>query len=607
MRLSGRFRIATALLTGLPAFALAAGPNDSPDKALHLIEGTMSGSTKGATADGVSGLMPQSPDLWYEYIAPEAGQLIVETCGSSFDTFLELWDGPPGKGGQLVAFNDDECDNQSVIIADMRADQIYTIRVAGANSAVGDFKLTIKAVPVTPPHAFVGVQVGEGGIAAPPVGPDVVYTDCQDVSNYGAIAGVRGYALGSYTCNVGTSDLRWGGSWQGSPSLAMNAYRLHNGRLEQIGLSFVKQACCAAAGSGCGIACNGVGGSMLGSGCLDVYSSGWNGGQSRLGARSGINAFTGAHTLATTTSGDAIFKRLQIRESDLRSTNFPGALYFVEGAYVTTDDATINPYNNSSYRRVTVSQTTFDMTPTGSTQVGIPAIRAWRAHGLGLNLVDTRVMDTEFDIPFEGRFLMAHKVTDLTGGAYRYEYAIYNLNSDRSGGSVAFNIPAGAVISNAGFKDVDYHSGEPYSNADWVIEQVNGQLVFRSPQTYAQNANSNALRWGTMYTFWFECNRPPTGTNGRLTFGLFKPAPSVPNAPASVQVVARVPMDIKGDLNCDGAVNNFDVDPFVHALVSPETYAVSYPGCRMMNADMDSSNSVTMFDIDPFLVALGAN
>jgi hypothetical protein len=64
-------------------------------------------------------------------------------------------------------------------------------------------------------------------------GPDVITNDIPDIANHGAVGGIRAYTLGSGTCNIGTSDLEWVND--GSPGYAMNAYRLANGRLEQIG------------------------------------------------------------------------------------------------------------------------------------------------------------------------------------------------------------------------------------------------------------------------------------------------------------------------------------------------------------------------------------
>ncbi|MCA9256884.1 MAG: hypothetical protein KDA33_14645, partial [Phycisphaerales bacterium] len=111
---------------------------------------------------------------------------------------------------------------------------------------------------------------------------DVVYTDCTNIATYGPVGGMYAYALSSTTCNMGSVALLWGTSHNGTPALAMNAYRIHDGRLEQIGQGWVKHSCCAAAGNQCGIPCTGGGGSQLGAGCSDGYGAGYNGGHSRL-------------------------------------------------------------------------------------------------------------------------------------------------------------------------------------------------------------------------------------------------------------------------------------------------------------------------------------
>jgi len=55
------------------------------------------------------------------------------------------------------------------------------------------------------------------------------------------------------------------------------------------------------------------------------------------------------------------------------------------------------------------------------------------------------------------------------------------------------------------------------------------------------------------------------------------------------------------DLNCDGAVNNFDIDPFVLALVDPVGYAQRFPGCDRLLGDANGDGEVNNFDIDPFV------
>jgi len=59
-----------------------------------------------------------------------------------------------------------------------------------------------------------------------------------------------------------------------------------------------------------------------------------------------------------------------------------------------------------------------------------------------------------------------------------------------------------------------------------------------------------------------------------------------------------------GDLNCDGAINVFDIDPFVLAMVDPAGYAAEYPGCDAMLADANHDGVVNVFDIDPFVACL---
>lgn len=419
-------------------------------------------------------------------------------------------------------------------------------------------------------------------------GPDVLYTDCQSIWNYGAIEGIRGYAIDSYTCNVGTEDLLWGFEHDGVPALAMNAYRLLDGRLEQIGMSWVKHSCCAFAGDGCGIECNGNDGSMLGVGCRDVYGAAWNGGQHQLGLRSDINALTGEVLPATGGAGDEIFKRLQIAEADLEA---PEALYFIEGVYVSPDDAQAgNALNNASYKRVTVGGS-FNLTPVDDIFAGSPAIFAWQDHGLGVGSPDDSVQIMAADLPDEGRFLVAGKASELGEGLWRYAYAVYNHNSHRSAGSFTVPLPAGATASGIGFHDVDYHSGEVYDNTDWAATVDSNGVRWSSPATYAQNPDSNALRWGTMYTFWFDVDAPPV--DGSVTLGLFRPG-----APASMSISMLAPSagpPCPADFNGDGVVGPVDLATLLGAWGQ-------CPGCP---SDLDGDEEVGPIDLATILGAWG--
>ena len=59
-----------------------------------------------------------------------------------------------------------------------------------------------------------------------------------------------------------------------------------------------------------------------------------------------------------------------------------------------------------------------------------------------------------------------------------------------------------------------------------------------------------------------------------------------------------------GDLNCDGAFNGGDIDPFFLALGDPAAYAIAFPNCDPLLGDMNGDGAVNGGDIDPFFQCL---
>jgi len=59
-----------------------------------------------------------------------------------------------------------------------------------------------------------------------------------------------------------------------------------------------------------------------------------------------------------------------------------------------------------------------------------------------------------------------------------------------------------------------------------------------------------------------------------------------------------------GDLNCDGVVDGFDIQPFVLALTDPAGYKLAYPDCDLNNADCNGDGAIDGFDIQPFVALL---
>ena len=424
-------------------------------------------------------------------------------------------------------------------------------------------------------------------------GPDITHQEIQDALRYAntngtPINGKYGYAWGSYTCNLGDTALAWTNG--GTPALAMNAYRLYDGRLIQIGLGNAKHACCVANGSGCGT-CS-TAGTGLRAGCRDIYSAGFNGGQSRLGPRSGINPYAATFSSIPGGTGDAIWRRVQVDVADMNATTYPGAQYFAEGVYVCAAEQPAQQLNNATYRPMLVANTgtapTYVWSVTGSTQSGTPAIYAWRDSGLGPGVPDPSVVINPVDVPGEGRFIVGGKATNLGGGQWRYDYAVFNLNSHQSGSGFSIPLHPSVAITNVGFSAPDYHSGEVYSNADWVSSRCSSKLSWSSPETFAQNPNTNALRWGTMYNFWFTSTQAPAADGGPATIALFRPGtvseiaadrlpiPASPGCTADFNAVNGVStqdlfdflgawfaIDPRADFNCTNGVSVQDVFDFV--------------------------------------------
>lgn len=394
-------------------------------------------------------------------------------------------------------------------------------------------------------------------------GPDVIVGELPDVWHWtgsGAIGGMRAYSVATTSCNIGDEEFSWVELTNKHPVICQNMYRLNNGRFEQIGMSWLKHGFCALQGTVCG-ACTPAGGGCtdaLGVGCSDPYSSQLNGSQTRLGPRFEVDPTKGFFPFPFSnpggTTGNNIFKRLQVPESDLTT---PGALYFVEGQYIHQEDAGAgNGNNNASYRRIAVNAN-FSITTQGSTEREKPAIHAWRDHGNGVNNPDNTVTIFNADAGVGDRIIAASKVTDLGSGTWHYEYAVHNLNSDRAAGGISIPIVAGTVVTNVGFHDVDYHSGEPYDNTDWTSSVSSSDVSWSSPQTFAQNPNSNALRWGTMYNFYFDANVPPE--TGDMTISYFKPGTT-----SSIAATLEVPAGESPDCN-----NNSIDDPCDVSCAAP--------------------------------------
>jgi hypothetical protein len=437
----------------------------------------------------------------------------------------------------------------------------------------------------------------DGGAAA--IGADVIVGAITPPVKYGAatINGVSmmAYSIGTVSCNIGDQQLEWYASPDPRhPFIPMNAYRLKGGRFEQIGMSWGKHGFCALQQSLCG-SCTPAGGgcpSLLGVGCSDPYDASLNGSQGGLGPRHEVNAATGAFPgtfgVGMPSPNPTVGRRLQMAAGDLNPAQNQGAIYYFEAQYIHPQDAAAgNKHNNASYTRFLVGTLTggsYNITTTGQTITQKPAIDAWRSW-------DADVVSRNVDVPNDGRFIVAESVRSLGAAGWHYEYAIFNLNSDRSGRSFSVPVGAGANVTNVGFKDVDYHSGEPFSPTDWTATVANGAVTWTGGD-HSVDPNSNALRFATLYNFWFDSDQPPTSVTGAL--GLFKPGPA--GAPSSMSVATRGPAAASNpaDLDGDGSIGAADLSILLGNWGNAGV------------GDLDGDGTVGAADLSALLAAWGA-
>lgn len=352
--------------------------------------------------------------------------------------------------------------------------------------------------------------------SAPLAGPDVIVGDIPSINRWGADTDETAFSIGTTSCNIGTTRLDWIQSTNVHPVISQNLYRVRNGRIEMLGMSWLKHGFSVAAGSLCNT-CTDPASSYLGVGCSDPYGASLNGSQSLLGPRSQVNAATGIFTMphGNLPSTGTLDGRLRVFTNDINPSLNSGARYFVESLYVHPQDSSSgNGANSASYREAFVETEPgggwdIETNSTAQTVRQNPAINAWKA-------VHSDVRLFNVDVPGDGRIIVGVRTTPGTGGGYHTEIAVENLTSHQSVGSLKATFGT-STISNPGFRDCDYQF-ESYSGADWTSSTSSNNLTWTT-QTFAVNQNANAIRWNTLYSFWCDSALPVR----KLTLGMFRP------------------------------------------------------------------------------------
>jgi len=350
-----------------------------------------------------------------------------------------------------------------------------------------------------------------------------------------------GLGIATTSCNNGNQPVDWFALPNSDhPVVPQNLYRMSGGadnaeRFEQVGQSWLKHTFYALEDDDCSLGCNTNGcttGSHLCPGCSDPYTAGLNGDQYSIGSRAWVNPFTGNFPSGNTANDhtghnhDGVSHRVRVEVDDLDQNLNQSATYFAEAQYVAPSEYTwcqahpteCNMYNNASYRQYSVSgTTTFTFSPVGNTFRMQPAIKAWT--GATLSQVQP-------DPGNDGIWFMGYKVTNPSAGVWHYEYALYNENLDRAIQSFSVPLGLGASISNIGFHAPPQEPGwandgtfnnQGYSSTPWTVTQAPDSITWNT-ETFAQNQNANAIRWGTLYNFRFDADQPPQETNATVGF-----------------------------------------------------------------------------------------
>jgi hypothetical protein len=379
---------------------------------------------------------------------------------------------------------------------------------------------------LTPPEGF-----------AP--GPDVIMGNLPNLIQAGSNGTQVGLMMGTDICNNGDVQVNWFHLPETDhPVIPQNLYRMsggtnNNDRFEQIGQSWAMHQFFPLQQNACGFGCTSAPDSAhLGVGCSTSDTASLNGNPQAVGSRAWINPFTGIFpATANSHTGhthDGTTHRILVEGNDLNPAMNPGATYYGEAQLVTPHEyawcqshpGQCNMFNNVSYRQFNVVGTTsFNFTPVGATVRETPAIIAWPG---------ATIQTIEPEPGVDGRAFLAYKVTQFGPFEWHYEYAIYNENLDR--GINYFSVPAGCGIGSAtnvafhaplnhpGIADDGTVGNAGYSNVPWTIA-LGDRRAFWFTETFAQNPNANALRWGTLYNFRFDGGPPISGTAG---IGFFK-------------------------------------------------------------------------------------
>jgi hypothetical protein len=355
--------------------------------------------------------------------------------------------------------------------------------------------------------------------------------------------GVNGIASWTTVCNLGSVDIPWQAAMDADhPVIGLLLARELGGRFEQISArSHVKHAYFAASESSCG-SCSPTDGTKLGIGCSDTYDPSANGNPFMLGPPDEVDPWLGVWNPVCSLfdrgdppvappldcdglrSFDAVQafglgpvgNRMRVKDGDLAA---PGAVFWQQAFFLVAGEGEALREDNLGSNAFVAAWNGTGWSLSGSGLV---------VHGSVLRRWSGARVDSATNGGDDGRVYVAVKVSRTLAGLYHYEYAVHNRDNRRGVG--AFRVPKcpSASVGNLGFGDLDDLPGN-----DWTASVGTSEVSFA---TTTNPTSSSALRWNSIFNFWFDSDAAPLDVSTRLD--AFDPGPGL----ASLAVTSRGPL-----------------------------------------------------------------
>ncbi|MDG1490609.1 MAG: M12 family metallo-peptidase [Planctomycetota bacterium] len=187
--------------------------NDDCATAEVITAGATAFDTTSATNSGVAWSCAGggAADVWYSYTASSSADVTIDTCGSGYDTALQVWVGSCGSLTR-IACNDDVCGLQSQIdLTGLSAGTTVLIQVAGYSGSTGTGTLTLTEAS-TPPPGQPGSPTPSNGAGSVSINQDLSWSAASGAASYNVYFGTSsslgaGQLLGNQagtSRNVGT-------------------------------------------------------------------------------------------------------------------------------------------------------------------------------------------------------------------------------------------------------------------------------------------------------------------------------------------------------------------------------------------------------------------